>query len=272
MRIKALAASAAVFMGLAIPATAGAQTLIGSGSIAAQPVLEALFAQYKQKTHGKVKFIYTANGGNAGVKDVQNGKSQFAGNARPPLPSDAGTTYIKLYLDGLCIDTNRSNKVSNIDLSKLSDIYTGVVTNWNQVPGSNKTTTIDPYGRDTNGGTYNFFLQSVLNNQPNSSNVNALTADGLVKNAVKQDPDGIGYFGLAYQDKSVNTLKVNGIPCVPSKIKNLKYPLSRYIYMVVPSSGASPAVLKFADWVRRDATAGKVIARAGGVPAFNKKH
>src|SRR3954452_23131835 len=94
MRIKTLAAPAAIVMGLAIPATAGAQTLIGSGSIAAQPVLEALFAAYKKKTHGKVSFLYTANGGNAGVKDVQNGKSQFAGNARPPLPSDAGTTYI----------------------------------------------------------------------------------------------------------------------------------------------------------------------------------
>lgn len=271
MRIKTLAASAAIVMGLAIPASASAATLIGSGSIAAQPVLESLFAAYKKKTNGKVKFIYTANGGNAGVKDVQNGKSQFAANARPPLPSDAGTTYIKLYLDGLCIDVNNKNKLANIDIPKLRDIYTGVVTNWNQVTGSNLTTTIDPVGRDTNGGSCNFFLQAVLNNQPNSSNVNALTSDGLVKNAVKQDPNAIGYFGLAYQDATVNTLKVNGIPCAPKQIKSLKYPLSRYIYLVVPTEGANKAVLKFADYVRRDAGAGRIIAKAGGVPAFNKK-
>lgn len=271
MRIKTLAATAAIVMGLAIPATAGAQTLIGSGSIAAQPVLEALFAAYHKK-HPTIKFLYTANGGNAGVKDVQNGKSMFAGQARPPLPSDAGTTYIKLYLDGLCIDTNRANHVSNVDLGKLKDIYTGVATNWTQISGSNLSTTIDPVGRDTNGGTYNFFLQSVLDNQPNSSNVNALTSDGLVKNAVKQDPNAIGYFGLAYQDKSVNTIKVNGVKCDAPHVKTLKYPLSRYIYLVTPTDNPNAAVLKFADYVRRDAGAGKIIAKAGGVPAFNKKH
>ena len=92
-------------MGFALPASAGAATLIGSGSVAAQPVLQALFATY-EKVHKKVEFVYTANGGNAGVKDVQNGTSQFAGNARTPLPSDAGTTYIKMFLDGLCIWTS----------------------------------------------------------------------------------------------------------------------------------------------------------------------
>src|SRR4051795_11238418 len=173
MRSKTLAIAALSLLGLAAPASAGAQTLIGSGSVAAQPVLQALFKTYEKQVNKNIHFVYTANGGNAGVKDVQNGVSQFAGQARTPLPSDAGTTYIKLYLDGLCIDTNRSNTVSNIDVAKLRDIYTGVVTNWTQVPGSNKTTTIDPVGRDTNGGTYNFFLQAVLNNQNPSSNVNA---------------------------------------------------------------------------------------------------
>src|SRR4051795_4361461 len=130
MRIKTLAIAALALLGLALPATASAQTLIGSGSVAAQPVLQALFSTYSKQVKKSVHFTYTPNGGNAGVKDVQNGPSQFAGQAREPLPSDAGTTYVKLYLDGLCMDTNRSNTVSNIDVAKLRDIYTGVVTNW----------------------------------------------------------------------------------------------------------------------------------------------
>ena len=147
-------------------------------------MLTPLFAKYQKVTHGKVHFLYTANGGNAGVADVQSGRSQFAGQARPPLPSDAGTTYIKLYLDGLCIDVHPSNSLSNLSVPQVADIYHAVTTNWSQVPGSNKGTTIHPYGRDTNGGTFNFFLQGVLNNQPAASNVTALTADGLVRNAV----------------------------------------------------------------------------------------
>jgi phosphate transport system substrate-binding protein len=273
MRIKTLAITALALLGLAVPASAGAQTLIGSGSVAAQPVLQALFATYTKKVNHKVHFVYTANGGNAGVKDVQNGTSQFAGQARTPLPSDAGTTYIKLYLDGLCIDVNPHNQLKNITIQQTHDIYRGLLTNWSQVPGSGLSTTIDPVGRDTNGGTYNFFLQAVLNNEPPASNVNALPSDGLVVNAVKKDPAAIGYDGLAWQGKGQRALRVNGVPCVAGKIsvEPLKYPLSRYIFIVLPTNNPSRAVQKFVDWARTSPLAGQVILKAGGVPAFNKK-
>jgi len=275
MRSKTLAIAALSLMGLAAPASAGAVTLIGSGSVAAQPVLQALFATYTKKVNKKVHFVYTPNGGNAGVKDVQNGTSQFAGQARTPLPSDAGTTYIKMFLDGLCMDVNPKNSLTNITIQQTHDIYRGLITNWSQVPGSTLGTTIDPVGRDTNGGTYNFFLQAVLGNEAPASNVNALTADGLVVNAVKQDPNAIGYAGLAWQKKGLKPLKVNGVPCAPSKIsvEPLKYPLSRYLFLVLPGDGSSSpkALVKFIDWARRSKLAGSIISQAGGVPAFNKK-
>ena len=115
----------------------------------------------------------------------------------------------------------------------------------------------------------------MLNNELPSSNVNALTADGLVVNAVKQDPNAIGYDGLAWQGKGQKALKVNGIPCEAKKIsvEPLKYPLSRYLFLVLPGdgSGISPALSKFINWARLNPVAGEVISKAGGVPAFNKK-
>jgi phosphate transport system substrate-binding protein len=273
MRIKTLAITALALLGLVVPASAGAQTLIGSGSVAAQPVLQALFAAYSKNVNKKVHFVYTADGGNAGIKDVQNGTSQFAGQARTPLPSDAGTTYIKLYLDGLCMDVNPANKIKNVTIEQVHNIYRGLFTNWNQLPGSGLETTIDPVGRDTNGGTYTFFLQSVLNNEPPASNVNALTADGLVVNAVKQDPNAIGYAGLAWQKKGIRPVKVNGVACESKNIsvEPLKYPLSRYIFIVLPTASPSAAVQKFVDWARTSPEAGEIINKAGGVAAFNKK-
>ena len=70
--------------------------------------MNVLFRAYKQ-LHHKIHFNYIADGGNAGVKDVQSGRRQFAVQTRPPLPSDAGTTYFKLFLDGLCVAVNRQN-------------------------------------------------------------------------------------------------------------------------------------------------------------------
>ena len=276
MRIKSLAIAVIALAAFAAPASAGAVTYIGSGSVAAQPVLQALFATYTKTVNKKVHFVYTANGGNAGVKDVQNGTSQFAGQARTPLPSDAGTTYVKMFMDGLCLDVNKKNKLSDISIQQAHDIYRGLLTNWSQVSGSGLATTIDPVGRDTNGGTYNFFLQAVLNNEAPASNVNALTADGLVVNAVKQDENAIGYAGLAWQGSSkMKALKVNGVPCEAKKIsvEPLKYPLSRYLFLVLPGdgSGTPQGLQKFIDWARTSPVAGEVILKAGGVPAFNKK-
>ena len=127
MHTKKVGLATVLALVLALPASAGAKTLIGSGSSVAQPYMQALFAGY-HKVNPRVQFLYTANGGNAGVKDVQAGRSQFAVNTRPPLPSDAGTTYVKLFLDGLCVYVNSSNKLANLSIGELSDIFTGVRT------------------------------------------------------------------------------------------------------------------------------------------------
>ena len=254
---------------LVVPASAGATTLIGSGSVAAQPVLLKLFQAYKS-VDPSLSFIYTANGGNAGVKDVQKGRSQFAGQARPPLPADAGTTYIKLYLDGLCVAVNKSNKLKDIQLPTLANVYGGLTTNWSQIPGSGLSTTIAPFGRDANGGTYTFFSSAVLNGATPASNVTALGSDGLIANALASNPNAIGYISHAYSAPSVKTLTVNGTPCAARQIRTLQYPLSRFIWLVLPTNNPSPDVQKFADWVRTSPAAGKVISRSGGVPVFNR--
>src|SRR4051812_47500632 len=261
---------AALAAALALPAAASATTLIGSGSVAAQPVLLALFDTYHKKVNKKIDFVYTANGGNAGVKDVQAGRSQFAGQARPPLPSDGGTTYVKSYLDGLCILVNKQNSLHNLTIQQVNDIYTGRLTDWKTFPGAKLTGTINPYGRDANGGTYTFFSQSVLQGNAPAQNVNALGSDGLIANAVKQDKYAIGYDGLAYT-KLLRPIKVNGIPCDHANVASERYPLSRFIYIVLPTGDANPAVTKFVDWARTSRTAGGIINNTGGVAVFNKK-
>jgi phosphate transport system substrate-binding protein len=270
MRRSNSVALAAVLLALAAPASANAVTLIGSGSTAAQPYFLALFQAYK-KVQPSVNFIYTADGGNSGVKDVQQGKSQFAGQSRPPLPSDAGTTYVKLFLDGLCLVVNPQNKLQNITIQQTSDVYTGVLTNWGQLGASGLSTTIDPVGRDTNGGTFNFFSTAVLNGASQASNVNALGSDGLVANAVANDPNAIGYDGLAYQKgHGTRALALNGVACDAAHVKSQAYPLSRFLFLVLPTASPDANVQAFADWVRTSATAGQVISAEGGVPAFNQ--
>jgi phosphate transport system substrate-binding protein len=257
---------------VALPASAGATTLFGSGSSAEQPILNVLYKGYN-KLHPNIRFNYLPDGGNAGVTDVQAGRRLFAVNTRPPLPSDAGTTYFKLWLDGLCIAVNPHNSLSNLTIAQTKDIFTGLTTNWSQVAGGNLTTTIDPIGRNSSAGLYTFFQQAVLAPATQSSNVQQVTSDGLVATAVSKDQSAIGYVGIAHTGKGsgVKSLDVNGVPCNQAHIKNESYPLFRYAWGVLPTSHPSTAVEKFFDWVRTSKAAGQIINRGGAVAAFNKK-
>lgn len=270
-RPRTLIALATTSAALAVPAVAGATTLTGSGSSAAQPYLLQLFKGYSS-LHRNIHFKYIPDGGNAGVKDVQAGRSQFAVNTRPPQPSDAGTTYLKLFLDALCIDVNRANSITNIPVSGLKNIFLGVDTSWSQVGGSNLSTTIDPIGRNSASGQYTFFQQSVLGGATQSSNVEQDTSDGLVQTKVEKDPNAIGYVGLAHSIGSgEKPVAVNGVTCTAGHIRSKSYPLFRYDWGVIPTAHPSVAVERFLDWVRTSKAAGKIINRAGAVAAFNKK-
>lgn len=272
LKTKAFAAIVAATSVVAVPATASAATLFGSGSSAEQPVLQVLFRAYN-RLHPSIRFNYNADGGNAGIKDVQAGRRLFAVNTRPPLPSDSGTTQFKLFLDGLCVDVNPANSLSNLQVSQVKSIFTGVDTSWSHVGNTNLSATIDPVGRNSSAGSYTFFQQAVLGGASQSSNVHPVTSDGLVATAVSKDNNAIGYAGLAHshQTDGVKPLSLNGVACNATNIKNESYPLFRFIWGVVPTSHPSVQVEKFFDWVRTSKAAGQTIARAGAVAAFNKK-
>lgn len=268
LKLRTRIGLATTFAALVVAPVAGATTLIGSGSSAAEPYMLKLFKGYSN-LHHSIHFKYNPDGGNAGVQDVQQKISQFAINTRPPLPSDSGTTYFKLFLDGLCLGVNQHNSLSDISLAQAKGIFTAVDTNWSQIPGSNLTTTIDPVGRNSAAGQYTFFQQAVLGGQTQASNVNPLNSDGLVETAVEHDPNAIGYVGLAHTG-GLRVLAIGGVPCDDTHIKKESYPLFRYDWGVVRTRGASIQVEKFFDWVRTSAAAGRIISQAGAVPAFNK--
>jgi ABC-type phosphate transport system substrate-binding protein len=267
-----LAGVAVIASLLAVPAVASAKiTLVGSGSSAAQLYMNELFRGYS-KIHKNIKFLYTADGGNAGVSDVLAGRSQFAIQTAPPVSIDAGTQFDKLFLDALCIDVNAHNSVSNITIPTLKDIFTGVDTSWSQVSGSAFSSTIAPFGRTSSAGQYTFFKSAVLGSSSQAEPlVQEEANDGLVATSIEGNQNGIGYVGLANSthpgEKSV---EVNGVPCNAAHVRNKSYPLFRYDWGVLPRTHPNLQVEEFFDWVRLSAAAGKIINGAGAVAAFNK--
>jgi phosphate transport system substrate-binding protein len=278
-RAKVLLSLAVVVPAMAVPAAASASTvLIGSGSSAAQPYMLALFTAY-HKLHKSVTFRYNPDGGNAGVKDVQSGISEFGIQTAAPLPSQTHVTFTKFFKDALCIDVNSANKLSNLSLAQLAGVYKQppTYTAWSQLGGNLGGASILTEGRNSAAGQFTFFQSAVLNGGAEDSSTTQLTSDGLVKIAIEKNKDAIGYVGLANSGvkgeataKGEKALSINGIACSPANVKKESYPLWRYDWYVLPATSPNPAVLQFLNWARTSKAAGKILSTAGAVPAFNK--
>jgi phosphate transport system substrate-binding protein len=278
-RAVALLSVAIVVSALALPAAASASTvLIGSGSSAAQPYMLALFNAY-HKLHKSVTFRYNPDGGNAGVKDVQSGISEFGVQTAAPLPSQTHVTFTKFFKDALCIDVNSANKLSNLTLAQLAGVYKQppTYTTWSQLGGNLGSQSILTEGRNSAAGQFTFFQSAVLNGAAENSSTTQLTSDGLVKIQIEKNKAAIGYVGLANSGVKGETkatgekaLSINGIACSPANVKKESYPLWRYDWYVLPASSPNPAVLAFLTWARASKAAGTVLTAAGAVPAFNK--
>jgi ABC-type phosphate transport system substrate-binding protein len=261
-------------------------TLVGSGSSAAQTYLQDLFAAY-HRVHGNVNFTYNPDGGNAGVKDVQDGRSQFAIQTSQPSASAGHTTWDQLFLDALTIGVNKANSLKTASLPTVADIFLGVDTNWSSVKGSDLSTTIDPVGRNSTAGLYTIFSKAVLGGATQSSNVAQETSDGLVATTVGKDNNAIGYIGLANSHKPglrpLDLSTKNGGTAYAPTVANIKlwakdqakhrsggYPLTHFDWVVLPSGKKNANVNAFFSWVINSSAAGKVLTAAGAVPYFNR--
>lgn len=297
MRINRLAAGATTLAvaatgiaAVAVPGTAAARskavTLVGSGSSAAQTYVQDLFAAY-HRLHPNVSFTYNPDGGNAGVKDVQAGRSQFAIQTSQPSASAGHTVWDQLFLDAVTVDVNRANALKTISIPSVADIFLGVDTSWSSVRGSSLSTTIDPVGRNSTAGLYTIFSKAVLGGASQSSNVAQEASDGLVATTVGKDGNAIGYVGLANSHKpGIRALRLsskNGGTAYAPTVANIRlwardqakhrtggYPLTHFDWVVLPRGKSNATVNAFFSWVIHSGAAGRVLSSAGAVPYFNK--
>jgi Cft2 family RNA processing exonuclease len=86
--------------------------------------------------------------------------------------------------------------------------------------------------------------------------VNALTSDGLVVNAVKHDPNAIGYDGLAWQGKGQKTLKELNYGAFPFRPADVDIALLTHAH--IDHSGLLPKLV-------REGFHGRILATRGTI-------
>ncbi|MFM9989775.1 phosphate ABC transporter substrate-binding protein [Flavobacterium sp.] len=217
----------------------------------------------------------TGGGSGVGLSALINGSTDIATSSRPLKQSELekikgryGTLGVEIACakDGITIYLNKANGVSELTLKQLSDIYSGKITNWNQVGGANAN--IKLYGRENSSGTYVYFKDNVIK-KDYALTCQSLPGTAAIVNAVKKDKNGIGYGGAAF-DSGVKDCKVKkdanspALVATEETIRNKTYPITRYLYMYL-ATRPTGETKKFIDWVL-SAEGQKITSQVGYFP------
>ncbi|MBW4564192.1 MAG: PstS family phosphate ABC transporter substrate-binding protein [Mojavia pulchra JT2-VF2] len=117
------------------------------------------------------------------IKDEEYEKAQQRGFKLKEIP---------VAIDGIAIAVNPSLKIPGLTLAQFQDIYTGKLTNWQQVSGPNLP--ITAYSRSLEeGGTTQFFEENVLGKEKFGSNVKFISTTTQALKEVAKNPGGIYY-------------------------------------------------------------------------------
>lgn len=217
-------------------------------------ILSQRWAEKFMSKNGDVTIQVTGGGSGTGISALINGTTDVCNSSRPIKPSETkkikeryGTMGVEIPCakDGITIYLHQSNPVKNLTIQQLKDIYTGRITNWNQVGGNDARIIL--YSRENNSGTYVFFKEEVLGNADFSPACQNLPGTSAVVNAVSKDKNGIGYGGAAY-GKGIKHPTLNSIEPTEANIKSGKYPLARNLYMYLKSKPTG-SIKAFVDWV-----------------------
>ena len=236
-------------------------TVATDGSTSMGKVIGALGESFMEANSGTT-FTYNPTGSGSGIQAVSEGRCDIGLSSRA-LKDDEKTSGLKettLALDGIAIIVNPQNPVQDLTLEQ---IYTGEITNWKDVGGSDAE--IVRIGREAGSGTRDGF-ESITDTKDACQYRQELTSTGDVIATVSQNPNAIGYASLAAIKDSVKALTVNGVAPTEATVKDGTYLVQRPFVLVTKEGAAlSETAQKFFDFAT-SADAASIISAAGAVP------
>ena len=244
--------------------------------------LALAWAEQYQSDHADVRLSVTGGGSGTGIAALVNGTVDIANASRQikqkeiDLASEKGIEPVEHIIarDAIAVIVNPENPVTELTLQQISDIYSGVYTNWSEVGGNDLP--IVRLSRETNSGTHVYFLETVLRLGDKESKTLFSTTTLLLPSSegiiaeVRQNPNAIGYDGLGYVPHDLKVIAIAPeagdeyiFPSVET-VNNGSYPIARDLYMYT-NGQPTGAVAEYLDWVM-SADAQEIVRKLGFVP------
>jgi phosphate transport system substrate-binding protein len=224
-------------------------TVTVAGSTSVSPLMELLTAEYA-KARSHVKFNISATGSGDGIKAVPAETAEIGMSSRELTPAELGTGIDEhlIAIDGIAVIVNAANPVSNLTIEQIRDIYTGTVTDWNQVGG--KAGKIAVVSREPGSGTRGAFEEIVKFQDKLVKGAIEFDGTGAVKAEISRNADAIGYISLGSVDSSVKPLSVGGVAATTANVVNSSYKIARpFLLLTKKGRTLNSETTAFLDWI-----------------------
>ncbi|MEZ0241595.1 MAG: phosphate ABC transporter substrate-binding protein PstS family protein [Chloroflexota bacterium] len=245
------------------PAVALSGSVNIDGSSTVYPITEAVAEEFQKANPGvKVTVAFAGTGG--GFKKFCNGETDMNDASRPiktedtadaksegTLCKDKGIEWLELGIatDALSVVVNKDNTWATcLTTAQLKAMWDegSTVSTWDQVDPSFPAEPIRLYGPGPDSGTFDYFTE-VINGKAKQSRSDYTPSenDNALVTGVAGDKNALGYFGFAYLEANLDTIKPvaidSGKGCVEPSAENVNggqyTPLARPLF-VYPSLAA----------------------------------
>ena len=258
------------------------------GSSTVYPITQKIVEDYQASAKKPVNIDLEFSGTGGGFDQFCNGETDINNASRPiqveemAACKEAGVAYIELPVafDALTVVVNPANDwVDTLTTEELAKIWSfnaeGKITNWNQVRPTFPDKPLNLYAPGEDSGTFDYFTEAIVGETGSSrSDVTESEDDDVLVKGVSQDPNALGYYGLAYYEQKVNEMKAIAVdsgkgavlPSVETVEQAQYQPLARPLFIYVNAAAAreNDALVRFTEYYLKNAS--EVIAEVGYVP------
>ncbi len=261
--LKKYAAPVALSMAslMCVPPSAGAQgtaadQLTGKLVITGASTLAPLIAEIGKRfesLYPKVRIDVQSGGSSRGVADARQGLADIGMVSRAMKEDERDLSAFPVARDGVCPILHQENPVQALADEQIVAIYTGTITNWKAVGGTDAPITVvnKAEGRSTLEVFLHYFkLKNV--------DVKAQVVIGDNEQGVKTvagNRNAIGYvsIGTAEYDAThgvpIKLLPIGGVAASTESVRNGAFPLSRPLHLVTrtPPVELAKAFIEYAQ-------------------------
>lgn len=229
-------------------------TYTASGGGGALPAVQALTARFTE-LHPQVNWIVTESGSNSAIKLVLSNTIDVGFVSRNLTDSERKqVTGIPIGFSGTAVVVNAANPVTNLSKDQLRRIYTGEVTSWLELGGTEPT--IRPYIREPNAATRQTFEAFVFDGAVPTYGKNVIQQTEV--EAMLASVDSFhGAIGIAStgsrtaSDKRVKIISIDRVFPTQETIASNEYKIVRPLAVIYSNTAElKPAVSAFFEFVK----------------------